>query len=82
MSEEYKCEICNLVLGSKLIYDHHIVGQKHIKKHKIKEKNDSLKCNICTVQSTNEVILEIGSRIMIKLILETIYIIILIIIVI
>lgn len=59
MSEEYKCDICNLVLGSKLIYDHHIVGQKHIKKLKVKEKNDSLKCNICNVQSTNEVILEI-----------------------
>ena len=53
---EFKCEICDLVLASKNFYEQHIVGQKHLKKLKIKETNDLLKCKVCNIQSTSEVI--------------------------
>lgn len=55
----FKCDVCNLVLLSKPIYDQHVSGQKHLKRLKSIESSEkagtSLKCEVCNIDVMNQV---------------------------
>lgn len=55
----YRCDVCNLALISKLTYEQHITGQKHLKKVKMNSlSNDStvsFRCDVCDMEMPNKV---------------------------
>ena len=60
---KYHCEICNINLNSQIVYDQHLIGQKHLKKatqakdEKTEKKSSdkiSLKCDICQINNLSK----------------------------